>query len=134
MSGRHRWAGETLRVPVRWDGDAVRLWLEQAVDTLRRLPDRERTYIHGRASVWPDFVRKASESYGYGETRARPGAPEAAAIDNLGAVIGWLGLLPQTWRRIVWARACGIPASAIARRIGCHRGTIWRRAVPGEET
>lgn len=121
-----RWAGESLRAPTRWDCDTVRLWVQQAADTLRRLPDRERAYIYGRRSAWPDTVRTASEAYGYGGARPKPGPPEAGAIDNLQRVILWLGWLPPNWRRILWARACGIPASRIAAMIGCNRATIWR--------
>ncbi len=126
MNGPARWAGETLRAPAAWEGDAVRLWLQQAADTLRRLPDRERAFIYGRGSTWPDIVRKSSEGYGYGEVRPRAGPPEAGAIDNLQRVILWLGWLSPNWRRILWARACGIPASRIAAMIGCNRATIWR--------
>ncbi len=126
MTPRGRWAGETLRVPEHWDEDTVRLWLEQAADTLRRLPDRERPYIYGRVSAWPEIVRSAAEAYGYDDARTRSGPPEASAIDNLGRVIVWFGWLPTNWRRIVWGRACGVPGSKIARRIGCNRATIWR--------
>ena len=84
MIARGRWAGETLRPPPHWEEDTVRLWLEQAVDTLRRLPDAERKYIHGRTRAWPEIVRSAAEAYGYGDAAPRRGPPEAAAIDNLG--------------------------------------------------
>ena len=48
MNGPPRWAGESLRAPTLWDCDTARLWLKQAADTLRRLPDRERAFIYGR--------------------------------------------------------------------------------------
>ena len=67
MIARGRWAGETLRPPPHWEEDTVRLWLEQAADTLRRLPDAERKYIHGRTRAWPEIVRSAAEA------RARSG-------------------------------------------------------------
>ena len=126
MNAPLRWAGESLRAPTRWDCDTVRLWVQQAADTLRRLPDRERAFIYGRQSAWPDTVRTAREAYGYSGARPKPGPPEAGAIDNMQRVILWLGWLAPNWRRILWARACGIPASRIAAMIGCNRATIWR--------
>ncbi len=126
MKAMPRWEGEFLARPDRWDGEAIELWLQQAADTLRRLPDRERAFIYGRSSGWPDFIRSTSEAYGYDGARARPGAPDAHAIDNLGHVLGWFSTVPRAWRRLVWARACGIPASKIAARIGCNRSTVWR--------
>ncbi|MCH8110645.1 MAG: hypothetical protein IH905_01610 [Proteobacteria bacterium] len=46
MNAPLRWAGESLRAPNLWDCDTARLWLQQAADTLRRLPDRERAFIY----------------------------------------------------------------------------------------
>lgn len=101
--------------------------LEEAADTLRRLPDAQARFRLGLRSAWPDVVREASASLAHDAPRVRLGPPSPGAIDRLEVTIGWLALLTQAQRRIAWALASGIPAAKLARLIGCHRNTVANR-------
>ena len=144
-AGRRSWrwrpSGERLVRPERWDRDSVRQWLVQAAETLKRLPDHERRHLSRLRTCWPQVARDSLPDKGDGDPRGRyrrqrPALAAASpeAIDNLDIVMGWFGWLPPARQRLVWARACGISAAALCRRVGCHRITITRgenRALDG---
>ncbi len=143
--GRRSWrwrpSGERLVRPERWDRESVRQWLMQAAETLKRLPDRERRHLSRLRTCWPEAARNSLHDKGGGDPRGRyrgqrpaPAAASPEAIDNLDIVMDWFGWLPPARQRLVWARACGVSAAALCRRIGCHRITITRienRALDG---
>lgn len=110
-----------------WTGDQVALRLEEAADTLRRLPDAEAKFRLGLRSAWPDVVREAVAAQEAAGPRVRLGPPSPGAIDRLEVTIGWLSLLTAAQRRIAWALASGISAARLARMIGCHRNTVANR-------
>ncbi|PWR24009.1 DUF6362 family protein [Zavarzinia compransoris] len=110
-----------------WTGELVAARLEEAADTLRRLPDTETKYRLGLRSAWPDVVRESVAVQASTGVRVRLGPPSPGAIDRLEATIGWLSLLTEAQRRIAWALASGISAARLARMIGCHRNTIANR-------
>ena len=99
--------------------------LEEAGATLLALPDRGpsprlRTY-------WPDFVRDASEAYGYGQSALRPATPSPHDIGRMDEALGWLALIPQdryVLRRVVGARALVSPLT------GRHL-VPWQRLAAG---
>lgn len=89
------------------DQPAIRSALEEAAETLRRLPSALR---RPRLTSWPDVVRDAAGLLGpNSEGRTRPAAPSPAAIDRMDRALGWLLACDGEARRLVWARACGIP-------------------------
>lgn len=87
--------------------EVVRAALAEAADTLRRLPPAVR---RPRLSSWPEVVRDTAEALASadGGPRRRP-APTPGAIDRLDRTLGWLLACDGEARRLVWARACGVP-------------------------
>jgi hypothetical protein len=79
--------------------------LKEAADTLRRLP---RAYAKPRLTGWPDVVRN-SLAHEFAPGRTRPAAPSPAAIDRLDESLHWMFACSPEQRKIVWARACGVP-------------------------
>jgi hypothetical protein len=90
-----------------WTAGLVSEYLAEAADTLRRLP---RPMLHGRLTCWPDVIRSAAELYhAEAHARNRPPAPAPDAISRMDQALVWLLPLDLEERRILWARACGIP-------------------------
>lgn len=83
----------------------IKRHLKEAADTLHRLP---RAYAKPRLSAWPDVVRN-SHSLESATGRTRPAAPSPAAIDRLDESLAWMFACDPEQRKIVWARACGVP-------------------------
>ncbi len=110
-----------------WTSEMVAARLEEAADTLRRLPDADAKFRAGLHSAWPDVVREAVTAYAAAGPRVRLGPPAPGAIDRLEATISWLAWLTEAQRRIAWALASGLSAARLARMIGCHRNTIANR-------
>ncbi|UUX51793.1 DUF6362 family protein [Nisaea acidiphila] len=92
----------TQNVP---DPKWIKQCLREAADTLRRLP---RAHTKPRLAAWPDVVRN-SAPYQSAPKRTRPAAPSPAAIDRLDESLHWMFACSPEQRRIVWARACGVP-------------------------
>ncbi len=99
---------------------------EEAAVTLRRLPDPPGSGPKGFGSSWPDYVRDAGQSYGYGEARVRI-VPSAAEIARMEECIGWLRFVAPEDARIVWLRAENMRWRQVCIRAGCVRQTAWRR-------
>lgn len=89
-----------------WDEGLIKVWIEEAADTLRRLP---RGYVKPRVTYWPDVVQSGIHSFGSAKFSNRLAAPSPRSIDRMERVLGWLFHCDDDSRRIVWARACGIP-------------------------
>jgi len=96
-----------------WTPLDVRYRLAEAADTLRRLPmparGRPPRAAQALAARWPDTVLAAIDAYGYGRTRLRPAAPAPHDIRRMDEALCWLWWIEGERRRIVWARACGVP-------------------------
>lgn len=92
----------TQNVP---DPQWIKECLKEAADTLRRLP---RAYAKPRLTGWPDVVRN-SMAHEFSPGRTRPAAPSPAAIDRLDESLHWMFACSSEQRKIVWARACGVP-------------------------
>ncbi|CUW37105.1 conserved protein of unknown function [Magnetospirillum sp. XM-1] len=109
---------------LHWAPKMVAVYLEEAAETLRRLP---RVKVQGYVTAWPEIVRDYWDAFGRDEVQVRPGPPSAKAIDQMDVTLGWLRWLEIEESRLVWHRACGRPWKAIAHEFGCDRTTAWRR-------
>lgn len=89
-----------------WDERLVKAWIKEAADTLKRLP---RGYVKPRVTYWPEVVQTSVESFGGARFENRLAAPSPRAIDRMERVLGWWFYCDDDSRRIVWARACGVP-------------------------
>lgn len=90
------------------DDDHLRVLLEEAASTLRRLP---RATAKPRLASWPTVVRESLPLMAAGtvEGPGRLAAPTPGAIDRMDVVLVWLLACDPDARRLVWARACRIP-------------------------
>lgn len=108
--------------------------VEEAWDTLRRLPDRERDQLTKgeRGQTWPTMIRTAAEHAAWKPMKMRRPPPTPAQITRMHEVLDWLTALAKQQRdfcRAVWL-CCAErkkPADA-AKLLGVHRETarIWR--------
>jgi Domain of unknown function (DUF6362) len=107
-----------------WTPKMVAVYLEEAADTLRRLPNRR---IGGYVSAWPEIVRDYWEAFGWHHAELRPIPPSPKAIDQMDETLRWLWWLEPDQARLVWARSTGKPWKVIAYDYGIDRTTAWRR-------
>lgn len=109
-----------------WGADDVRTRLAEASTVLRAMAISCRDRPVGVVAHWPDVVRQGFEAYGYAPVRVRPPAPTPAAISRADAAVPWLLWLDATARRIVWARASGIPWRRLEDMDGRSHTTLRR--------
>jgi hypothetical protein len=86
-----------------WTPKMVAAYLEEAADTLRRLPNHR---VGGYASAWPEIVRDYWEAFGWHDAEVdhaladQPAASWRAAIarvaDRLLAARGCVGASPES--------------------------------------
>ncbi len=99
---------------------------EEAAQTLRRLPDKNRPGGYG--SAWPQIIRDTREAYGYDSASMPRLAPGPAQISRMEECFQWLMWLDdEDDRRIVWLRAERIRWRPICYRVGLSRAAAWRR-------
>ena len=111
-----------------WTTDLIADHLEEAADTLRRLP---KIYWKARLTYWPDVIKDAAASLEEPRKR-RPAAPSPQAIDRMDEVLTWLIPLSVEQRRLLWARACGVPWRHLADMDGRSHVTlrkIWQHTL-----
>lgn len=114
------------RVPAdRWTGTLVLLRIEEAAETLKRLPP---AVLRGKLTTWPDYVRDASAETG-GSGRRLAANPEA--IDRMDETLIWVGWLPGLTARIAWARANKASWRQIGTLAGMSPRTCQRRLTEG---
>jgi Domain of unknown function (DUF6362) len=101
----------------RWCNAVVARRLEEAADTLARLPDER---VGGLYDLWPRLIGAAGR-------QASPAAAAPEAIDRMDEALGWLMWLEPEERQLVWLRAEGLPWKWITRRLGIGRTTAWQR-------
>ncbi len=106
----------------KWNSKEVMARLEEAAQTLRRLPEEK---VRGYQSSWPDTIPDW-EQYGWGKAKIRLDPPTPEAIDRMDECLDWLRWLEPSEVRLVWARACRVNWKLIGRQIGVHRSTAWR--------
>ena len=96
----------------------------EAADTGRRLP---RVRVQGYFNVWPVFAREAWEGFADKDVPYRPLPPTPQAIERMLETMRWVQWLELEQRHLIWMRAKHYEWQDIARRLGCHRMTAWRR-------
>ena len=109
------------------DADARRMAvrLEQAVDTLARLPRDSATLPAGVRSAWPERIR--GSRFAVSQTRRESrSCPTPAAIDDLDRIARLLWRVEPYQRRLVWARACGVRWAELCRQARRSRTTLTR--------
>lgn len=109
-----------------WTPKLVEARMEEAADTLRRLPEDR---LRSARSSWPPIIREFHDAYGAEPARLRLGPPSAAAIDRMDQSLEWLRWLEADDARIVWLRACGVRWKAICWKVGMCRTKVWRHWV-----
>lgn len=92
-----------------WTSEDVAERLEEAVETLSRLPLPRPC---GYRSAMPDVLREFGDVYGiaiaeggYRDIKTKLGPPEPAAIDRTIEVLHWLRQVRLRDRKLLWARA-----------------------------
>lgn len=108
----------------KWTAELVADRMEEAASTMRRLPS---VRPKGFTSSWPEIVRDASEVQGWRDGEVRLGPPPADAITRMDQCLGWLACLEPEERKLVWARATGVPWKLVVRALGVSRTTAWSR-------
>ena len=108
---------------IHWTPTLVEERLEEAADTLKRLPEER---VRGFFGTWPPVVRDFWEAFGRDEVRLRRGPPQPAAIDRMDEALVWLSWLEPDDARIVWLRACRLPWKLVTWRIGLGRTAAWQ--------
>lgn len=106
--------------------------IEEAWDTLKRLPDRDKALLMKEAATWPTMLHTAAEHAAWKPMKVKRPPPTAKQIDRMHEVLDWLLALAKQERdfcKAVWL-CCAErkkPAEA-AKILGCHRQTarIWR--------
>ncbi len=111
---------------LRWTATMVEERLEEAADTLRRLPPVK---VQGYFSAWPPIVREFWEAFGWEEPRIRRGPPSPAAITRMDEAMEWLSWLEPEDAKLVWARADRMPWKVACYRFGKSRAALWRHWV-----
>jgi hypothetical protein len=109
--------GPELQPPGWWNRRVVSAWIEEAVMTMRQLPDLERGWLNNSRSGMPDIVRTKAEM-DYSDVVISPGAATPVAIGRFWAVVEWLKWLDRLEQRVVIGMAQGAHARAIGRRMG----------------
>jgi hypothetical protein len=98
--------------------------LEEAVDTLRRLPP---AFVRPRLTRWPTLIRESHEAYGWTPSRPRLGPPAPDAIDRLDATLLALRAVALDDQRLLWSRANGFSWRRIAFLVGAAPNTCRSR-------
>ena len=96
---------------------------EEAVSTLRRLPDKK---PRGHFNVWPAVARTAWEIMAM-ESQPMKVWATPASISRMEQCFGWLLLLDPEDAKIVWMRAEKASFRVISRRFGMSKMMAWRR-------
>ena len=113
-----------------WSMALVMERLDQAAGTLRDMRLRGMR-PQGYRVAWPDVVQSVWEAGLTATVEFRPALPLPAAIDKADEVLGWLLLLDERQRRLVWARANGAKWKRIGRAFGKSERCVqlWHRAA-----
>lgn len=109
-----------------WNAQMVAERLEEAVDTLRRLPVKDLKPMGFRAS-WPVMLQDLCEADGPADVRVKMGPPTSDAIDRMDEVMEWLRWLEPDDVQLLWLRAELVPWKMIMRKLGKIRSTLVHR-------
>lgn len=104
--------------------------LQEAIRTLAALPDKERKWIYGQLTSWPETLREAIDMMAialervatgksaYEDMRPSRPVPSAEAIDRMDKTLPWLVLLDERERKLVMARAFDVYWTKLAAKYG----------------
>lgn len=98
-----------MTAPKLWTLAEIRARLDEAARTLVALKLGIRDIPSRQMARWPDVVRGAFEGYGATPSRPKLAAPTPAAISRAEEAVAWLLWTAAEQRRVIWARACGVP-------------------------
>ena len=115
----------------KWDVKMVADRLEEAAETMKRLP-MTGLKPAGHISSWPPILREFYEAYGWNDLQVRLGPPTPDAIDRMDEVMGWLRWLEPNDVRLLWLRAERVRWKLIQQRFGMARSTVsakWKAAL-----
>lgn len=96
-----------------------------ACKTIRALPDKERRFFQVE-SGWPDYVRDASEAYGYDDARMPRFRPSPADVGDCLTALAWARGIAKGEFKLIWMRSYGLAFSTIGRAIGRSDETARR--------
>jgi hypothetical protein len=106
-----------------WTASMVEERLEEAANTLRRLPPIK---VQGYFSTWPQIVHDSDDKRDWEVLAIRLGPPSAQAIDRLDETLIWYRWLTKTESRLVWLRANKANWKTICSGGGYSRTVAWR--------
>jgi hypothetical protein len=109
---------------IYWSPRLVEAYLEEAADTMRRLPGPRVPAFH---NSWPEVLQEAWAVDGFAEGPTRLGPATPRAVSQMEETLLWLRWLHTDDLRLVWLRANRCPWKVIAERFGINRSTAWRR-------
>jgi hypothetical protein len=73
-------------------------------------------------------IHSVHDAYGWHDFEVKPSPPSAEEITQMDEAFGWMLLIDDlSIRRIVWARAEGVPWHVISKSLHCGRTTTWKR-------
>jgi len=110
----------------RWTASLVAERLEEAAETLKRLPPVK---ARGYFSIWPEILHDRDDVRNWEIKLARLGPPSAVAISRMETTLFWFRWLEKTENKLVWMRASHVGWKAVCAYLGCSRVTAWRQWV-----
>lgn len=111
--------------------------IEEAAETLRRMPDRERDLLRKgeRGQSWPVMLHQACEHAAYQGLKTRLPPPSAARITRMNQVLDWLLELARIERKYftaVWLTCAERRGpSEVGRTLGADRKTVSKYVKAG---
>jgi hypothetical protein len=87
-----------------------------ACKTIRALPDKEKRFFQTE-SAWPDFVRDASEAYGYTEATTPRFRPSPSDVTDCLVALAWARGIDKKEFRLIWMRSYELSFGTIGRAI-----------------
>jgi hypothetical protein len=105
-----------------WTESMVEQQLEEAADTLKRLPTHK---IQGYFGTWPQIKHDVCDIADWELLAVRRGPPTAQAIDRMDDSLPWLRWLTAAERRVVWLRANNVSWKIVCARIDRQRTVAW---------
>lgn len=120
-----------------WTVEDLRQRLQEAAWALRRMPMPRHGKPAGLQCAWPDIVQEWT-AYGWSLAHAPRTRPSPEEITRLDEVLGWLWLLSEDQRFVIWSRAqpgstwrkvCYLDEE---RRAGHGRTERWLRQIQGD--
>lgn len=114
-----------------FDGEYVKICLEEAAETLRALRVNG-LFPAKHKSCWPDVVQNFMDAYGYDDEAVRLGVPTSRRISQMDVVLDWLNHVNDRRHIVVlWGRAMGVKPGRIASSLRINRETVRRWHLRG---